>query len=338
MKAAVFAYSRQGCQTARRVAACFSADQVAMFTTERLADRDFGVLPKPTQPFYGSWFAQADLLVFVGSCGIAVREIAPHIKSKTTDPAVLVVDELGRSVIPLLSGHIGGANRLARRTAAYLGAAAVITTATDLNKRFSVDAWAAEHGYAIDDMQMAKAISAAILERDIPLCSDLPVTSPLPAGLVKGDSGALGIYIGWSRKQPFDQTLSLIPQVLHLGLGCRRGTEEQNIREAVEAVLEEHRIDPRAISCAASIDLKAAEPGLLSFCMGHSWPTSFYSAEQLREVKGCVSRSDFVNQITGVDNVCERSALLGADTLLVPKTAHGGVTVAVAAEAMEVRF
>lgn len=338
MRAAIFAYSRQGCQTARRVADCFPQDAVSLFTAERLAGEGFAALPKSAQRFYGDWFARTELMVFVGSCGIAVREIAPHVKSKTADPAVLVVDELGRYVIPLLSGHIGGANRMARRVAACLGSEAVITTATDLNRRFSVDAWAAEHGFLLSDMQLAKAVSAAILEGDVPLCSDLSLPSVLPNGLVPGDTGALGIYLGWQTKLPFQRTLQLIPRTLHVGLGCRRGTSEAAIRTAVEAVLQQYDIDRRAIVSAASVDLKAAEPGLLAFCARQGWPVFFYSAQQLQTVAGCVSKSEFVAQVTGVDNVCERSALMGAETLLVPKTVCGGVTVAVAAEAVEVRF
>ena len=87
-------------------------------------------------------FAQSDAIVFVGAVGIAVRAIAPHCRSKATDPAVVVLDECGRFAIPLLSGHLGGANDLARRLAKACGAVPVITTATDANGVFAVDEWA----------------------------------------------------------------------------------------------------------------------------------------------------------------------------------------------------
>ena len=214
----------------------------------------------------------------------------------------------------------------------------MITTATDVNGRFSVDAWAAQQGLAIDSMRTAKAVSAAILEGPVPLSSDFPVTGPLPAGTEAGERGAVGICVSWRRRRPFGETLLLVPPVLHVGLGCRRGTPAEAIRALVEQVLEEHAIHPRAVKCAASIDLKAEEPGLLAFCREKGWPVRFHSAGELAAVEGAFTPSAFVRTVTGVDNVCERAALLGAERLLVKKTARDGVTVAVAAEHWEVRF
>ena len=335
MKLAVFAYSRRGMETARRVLDEFPG---AAYAPERLAEADFRPIPQPSEDFYGALFRDMGALIFVGAAGIAVRAIAPHVRSKAVDPAVLCIDERGQFVIPLLSGHIGGANALAEKLAAALGAAAVVTTATDVNRRFSVDKWAAENGYGIDDLKAAKAVSSAILERDVPLCTPLPVVGELPPGVVRGDAGDVGIYVGWEKRTPFAATLHLIPKALHLGLGCRRGTEIAALRSAVETVLEERHIDPRAVKCAASIDLKKDEPGLLGYCAAMGWPLAFYSAEQLRAVEGDFTPSAFVEQVTGVDNVCERAALLGAETLIVKKTARNGVTVAVAAEKGELRF
>ena len=218
MKLAVFAYSRTGCGTARRVLAALPEADARCYPVARLQEPDFLPLEKQV---YAAAFAGADALIFVGACGIAVREIAPYVRDKKTDPAVVCLDERAKFVIPLLSGHIGGANALAARLAQALCAAAVITTATDVNGKFAPDAWAAQHGCAISDMQLAKAAAAAILERDIPLCSTFPITTPLPGGTVPGQTGALGIYIGCDTREPFAQTLRLIPRKLHVGLGCR---------------------------------------------------------------------------------------------------------------------
>ena len=335
MRAAIFAFSRQGCRTARRIRKACPDFVWQGYTIERFGEADFSPI-SPT--CYGESFASSEALVFVGSCGIAVRKIAPFVRDKRTDPAVICVDELGTFVIPLLSGHIGGANAFARRIAEGLHATAVITTATDINRKFSVDTWATEHGCAISSMKLAKAVSAAVLEGEVPLTSDFPVTGTLPNGVIPGESGNLGIYLTATNKEPFANTLRLIPKVLHLGIGCRRGTEKEAIESAVMQVFRENHLDFRGVSCAASIDLKQDEEGLLSFCREQSIPIRFYSAEELNAVSGDFTPSAFVKNVTGVDNVCERSALIGADHLIVTKTACHGVTVAVATEKWEVHF
>lgn len=337
MNIAVFAYSRQGCRTARRVMQCFEREELRAYTMERFREPDFESIPS-SPDFYGTAFQNTDAMIFVSSCGIAVRKIAPHVRSKQTDPAVVVMDELGKYAIPILSGHIGGANALAQMLAGKLGAIPVITTATDIHHKFSVDAWAAGNGYIISDLAIAKAVSAAILEGDVPLCSDFPIVTGLPRGVIPGKSGEVGIRITCQKDGPFGKTLRLIPTVLHLGIGCRKGVEAEIIREAVDRTLSGCNLDHRAVRCVASIDLKAEEPGLLRFCREQKLPVSFYSGEELQAVPGEFTPSQFVRRVTGVDNVCERAARMGAEKLIVRKTALGGVTVAVAMEHWEVHF
>ena len=335
MTGCIFAFSRQGCQTARRIMAACPDVIWNSFTMERFSEADFApISPK----CYGECFASSELMVFVGSCGIAVRKIAPYVHDKRTDPAVVCVDELGTFVIPLLSGHIGGANAYARKLADTLNATAVITTATDINRKFSVDTWATENGCAISSMKLAKAVSAAILEGDIPLKSDFIIAGSLPNGVISGETGTLGIYLTVTVNEPFENTLRLISKTLHLGIGCRRGIEKEAIQAAVEQVFKANHLDFRAVKSAASIDLKKDEEGLLSFCCEQNISIRFYTAEELKAVSGDFTPSPFVQSITGVDNVCERAALLGADHLIVKKTACHGVTVAVAMENWEVHF
>ena len=338
MKVTVFAYTLQGMLTGERILSSFEFEEVSAYAPERIAANRYRKILSPSLPFYRDRFLNSDLLIFVGSCGIAVRVIAPHLKSKETDPAVLCVDDLGKYVIPILSGHIGGANDYAKNLSAAIHAQAIITTATDIHSRFSVDSWAAKNRYIIDNMSIAKDISAAILEQDIPFFSNLSVSAPMPNGLCIDDHGKLGIFFGWEKQQPFDKTLRIIPKCLHLGIGCRKGTDEQTIRNAVEGTLAANNIDPRAVKCAASVDLKADEPGLLGYCISAGLPFRCYSAEKLQNIPGKFSHSDFVLSVTGVDNVCERAAMMNADRLIVSKTVHEGVTIAVATEIKEVNF
>lgn len=337
MKTAVFAYSRQGCSTAKRIIACLDGE-IQAYTMARFAGEDFFSFPQTTQKLYENCFHWADAIVFVGSCGIAVRKIAPYVKNKSTDPAVIVVDELGRFTVSLLSGHIGGANVLTLNLAKKLGATPVITTATDINDRFSVDSWATKQGLLIDDLKAAKMVSAAILEGEVPLHSDFFINGKLPNGIFLQENGRLGISITYRRDTRYCTTLRLIPKILHMGIGCRRGTSAETILEVVQRTMDENRIDLQAVQCIASIDLKADEVGLLEFCKSQKLPVSFYSSEILNAVKGDFTPSEFVRSITGVDNICERAALIGAEKLIVRKQARNGVTVAIAAEKWEVRF
>ncbi len=332
---ALLAFSRRGCRTAGKIRTEF-AEEVRLYAPEKLGQPDFAPTASPLTDFVGPLFRQASALIFVGSVGIAVRAIAPHIRDKRTDPAVLAVDELGHFVVPLLSGHIGGANALANRLAAALGATSVVTTATDINGRFSVDAWAASHGFALSDMGLAKEVSAAILERAVPISSGRPLPEPLPPGLVAEETGELGIRLSCRAEKPYNHTLLLIPRVLTLGIGCRRGTPKEAIAQAVEAVFQEAGLRLEAAAEAVSIDLKKDEEGLIAYCREAGLPLSFASAEELRQVPGDFTPSEFVRQVTGVDNVCERAALLKGGNLIVKKTARAGITVAVAERNWEV--
>ncbi len=387
MKIAIFSYSDQGCQLALRVAASYQAHGAltTCYAIAKFAEKYQLQAVPSTCVGVAAQFGQVDVMVFVGACGIAVRALAPLLQSKTTDPACLVVDDAAQFVIPLVSGHIGGANEQAQWLAKALGATPVVTTATDVNHRFAVDAFAAQQGFAISSMAAAKAFSAAILTRDLPLshCAQVKICTPLASGLVLDERAAvhggafacadakvqvqgetpvrtgagidvekpiapIGVYLGYQNISPYQTTLRLTPKMLSLGIGCKKNTPQQAIESLVAQVLSEHQIDPAAICGVASIDLKAQEAGLLAFCAEHGYPFQCYSAQQLQAVSGDFSftPSQFVQSVTGVDNVCERAAVLAAQQggasqsahFICRKTSRNGVTLAIAAQELEVRF
>ncbi len=334
----IIAYSKQGCKTARRVMAHYKDKSVTAYTMARFDYDDFEDIVPKSDAFYEALFNSSDAFIFIGSCGIAVRKIAPLIRSKDTDPAVLVIDELGTFVIPLLSGHIGGANAMALALSKTLGSTPVVTTATDINKKFAVDSWATKKSYAISDIKKIKVISAEILECDVPLHSEFPVNGKLPNGLKLADTGDIGVYIGVKKNEPFKTTLRLIPKALHLGIGCKRDTPEHKIETAVTKVFEQHNLDLRAVKQVRSIDIKSNEKGLLDYCNTHDFKIDFYDAETLNQLEGDFTCSEFVKRITGVDSVCERSAMMAADHFIQRKFSLDGVTVAVGIETTEVTF
>lgn len=324
MTAAILAFTRRGAALGKALAEALDASLhvPARFAAE-VGVEAYDSLEGWTARMWG----EKDALIFVGACGIAVRAIAPHVKDKFTDPAVVSVDEAGKFVVPLLSGHVGGANELALRVAGLTGGQAAISTATDVNGLFAVDVWARERDMAITDRTLAKEVSAALLEgKAVGFASDFGHSCP--QGLTVSPA-ELGVWVTWKTGNgPFARTLRLVPKGLILGIGCRRGTPQAAIEEAVSAALAGY--EPAAVERVATIDLKQDEPGLLAFCAAHNLPLSVYSAAELAAVEGDFTPSDFVKGITGVDNVCERSAVLAGGAILVPKQAKNGVTVAVA--------
>lgn len=307
-------------------------------------------------------FASAQGIIFVGACGIAVRTIAPFLKDKTTDPAVLVIDEKGQYVISLLSGHIGGANELAAAAAARIDAVPVITTASDVNGLLAVDVFAKKNRLAIASMTDAKKIAAALLreEKTGVYCSGM-VEGEIPPELtwidpkreLEDDEAKVEHLIWISQtapakeqctrylKRPDGTVLHLIPQNTVLGIGCRRGKSQEEIVQTVRAALEESGVSEKAVRIVSSIDLKKDEPGILNFCQERGLKYVTWTAQELLSVPGEFDRSAFVEKTTGVDNVCERAALLAAGPggrLIRKKYAENGVTAALAVREWRVRF
>ena len=338
MNTALICLSDAGSVLAQRIADILHLEKSDIHSITKFAEKYGFASHKSVCDDMGELFSANDALIFIGACGIAVRDIAPHLKNKMVDPAVLVLDDQGKFVIPILSGHIGGANALAEHIAEKIGAVPVITTATDGAGKFSCDTWAVTHNCAISSMKTAKDISAAILTGDVPILSECALPETLPNGLIAKENGELGIFIGIHTDSPYTSTLRLIPRIVTLGIGCRRDTPMETVFDVVKDVLGQHRIDTKAVCRIASIDVKADEPGLLGCAKVLKAQTVFYTADELNAVEGEFAESEFVQKTVGVGNVCERAAVCGGGTLIIPKTAKDGVTVAAAVQEWRIEF
>lgn len=331
MNAAVIAFSEKGFNLGERVVFYFSQSG----DTAELSRCVPGGLSEWTKNHFSY-----DALIFIASCGIAVRAVAPLLTDKTKDPAVIVIDELGSYAVSLLSGHIGGANDLTLKLARYLDAIPVVTTATDINGVFSVDAWAVKQGLKIENPERIKWISAKLLAGEtINLQSGLPITGRLPNGVILCDSG--GDVLITHRTRGRREALKLIPPVITLGIGCKKNVSAETIERAFELTLKKAGCHPLAVARVCSIDQKAKEPGIIEFCRAHSLPFKTFSAAELNALQGIYNASAFVKQVTGVDNVCERSAVLGSGEggrLLTGKDAGNGVTMALAISPYTISF
>ena len=290
-----------------------------------------------------------DAHLFIMATGIVVRQIARHLEHKTLDPAVVVCDEKGEFAISLLSGHIGGANRLARRVAGVFGGRAVITTATDVQGLPAIDEIAAHNGFTILNPEAIKAINSLVLARRAVGIAGPGFWTKLLADEFAGR--AVVLSAGAERKGELDlagiilvdrdagelapgysalPVLGLKSPRLIAGIGCRRGVPAKEIETAFMKVLKTCGLFPEQVAGLASIDLKKDEAGLLALAQKYSLPLFFYLAPELEKVV-VPSPSLRVAEATGSSSVCEAAAILaGGGRLVQPKTKFSRVTVALA--------
>lgn len=290
-------------------------------------------------------FENAEAIIYIGAIGIAVRSIAPYIKTKTQDPAVIVVDELGKFVIPILSGHIGGANDLAKLIAQALNSVPVITTATDINDKLAIDSWAVKHNFHILNPEAIKYIASDILE-DKPVVlnselsgayiikqlSDLKALYPnfiyrnVENNDTKIDKNLLEVnqlsnvkitsLDNLPKKIDDRRTLYLIPKTIFVGMGCRKDKDIFEVETFLLETLETYNISLEEVNSISSIDLKKDEAAFKYLHNKYKLKLNFYDAESLEKAQRYTeyefSNSQLVQNTTGVGNVCERAAVFAA--------------------------
>ena len=345
-KIAVISFTAGGSELAEKISHALASEGYETVVAKKYKHADDSVKESLSE-WTKEQFQMQDAIVFVGATGIAVRAIAPFIKTKVEDPAVLVIDEQGNYCIPILSGHLGGANELAKELSEKTGAIAVITTATDINEKWAVDVFAGKNNLAISDMKKAKEISAKILRGERifvyieDICCEIRGKIPDDVCLWTEDPREKpDIVIGVQKKKLWEDVLYLIPRAVVLGIGCRKGIKESSIEKQVCDVFRNADVFCESVCAAASIDLKKEEEGILAFCRKLNIKFVTYDAETLKNTEGVFCASAFVEQTTGVDNVCERSAVCASEggSLLIRKQAKDGVTVAAAMKRWSVSF
>ncbi|MBQ7577803.1 MAG: cobalt-precorrin 5A hydrolase [Synergistaceae bacterium] len=308
MNIEIAAFTNNGVNLALRLAEKFDS---RVFVPERFMSLDprLNLIDSPLTNWAGKYFNNSHALIFISAVGIAVRAISSHITSKTQDPAVIVIDESGKFVIPILSGHIGGANNLARKIAAFLNAVPVITTATDINNIPAVDEWAVNNNCVIENPSAIKKISGALLE-----------------------GHSIGVAVSdLAQITPFPVTLFLRPRDLILGAGCNKSVDPSEFESAVKKFLDDSGVSILSLKALASIDIKANEPALKIFAETHNIPFLTFTAHELQNLPGSFTSSQRVLQITGVDNICERACVMAGGVLIRNKFVYNGcITLALA--------
>jgi cobalt-precorrin 5A hydrolase len=330
---------------ARLLEALADAD---LYVSQKLLDRAPATalpLPLPMGPTLGRTFTEYDCHIFVISIGAVVRMIAPLLKDKKVDPAVVCVDDAARFAICVLSGHVGRGNVYTERVAAALDAQPVITTASDVRGTLTVDILGRELGWTLDDSDrnVTRGCAAVVNETSVLFVQETgepswwPLERPLPKGVAYTTSldgvdpsrhEILLIVSDRDLKQThpdhFANAVIYRPKSLVLGIGCDRDTPVALVERGVKKLLGEHGLAFASVKALATIDKKGDEPALLQLSERYGWPLVLYPAEVLDVVPGIENPSDVVKRHVGTRAVAEPAALLaaGVDKLLVPKQTY----------------
>ncbi|MEE4353002.1 MAG: cobalamin biosynthesis protein [Desulfatiglans sp.] len=283
--------------------------------------------------------------VFIAAVGIVVRVIAPHLRSKRDDPAIVVLDQKGRHAISLVSGHLGGANALAHEVARLTGGEAVITTATDTEGVPSMDMFAEKRGLFIANVNAVKGVNMAVLEgRPVQVFDPedrLGLKNREIPGLIvdrvenKEDWNLSepGVWVTWRLETagPGENRLILHPGSLVAGIGCNKGTSGTEILNLVLTTFKDNSLSLESLKCIATIEAKRDEKGLIEAADKLKVPLLFVDPSEIESIR-VPNPSFMVEKHMGVASVCEATAILISrkGRLLVPKTKSLNVTLAVA--------
>ena len=278
--------------------------------------------------FLTEYWETLEAVVFIGAMGICVRSIAPVLDNKYSDPAVVCVDTSARYVIPVLSGHVGGANELSKRIASMIGGEAIITTHSDNAGLWALDTLATQYGWQTEatPAQMNQAIYLFVEKRPTALLLDVKDKGTAYLERTKPEHVKVFYRLSDIPQEEFDvllvvthrvysqetfckPTLCFYPPVLHLGVGCRKQCAPEGIVPHIHQAMENQGYHALALASISSIELKKDEPLLEALMM--QWPhcsKHIYSTEELKDIE-VPNPSDKAYQVTGIYGVAEACAL-----------------------------
>lgn len=320
--------------------AYFALTDEGFDTAIRVRDRIGGTI-EPKARFKESVyenFQKCDALVFVMATGIVVRTVAPLLVGKATDPAVIVIDQKGNFVISLLSGHLGGANRLAKRIASEIGAIPVITTATDVQGVISFDEFAKDNGLVIENLSELKYISSSVLKGErVELISDCPINlSEVPPEVIVTDApiGDIRVVVSDRTNNKYqvgsEHTLLLRPKSIFIGIGCKKMVPFEHLENCYLSFLDEYEISKSSVFKIATISIKAKEEAILKLCEKYGLDLEIVSDEDINNCNHEFEESSFVKSVTGVPSVAQACSYIvsGCGDELTGKVKFPGVTMA----------
>lgn len=277
-------------------------------------------------------FKKYKAIVFLSSTGIAVRAISKYLKGKDVDPAVIVVDVCNNFTISLVSGHLGGANKLTYEISNVLGNIPVITTATDNMDLIAPDILAKNNNLIIEDLKKAKVIAGRLVNKETVYFKDNEKKIDCPKGYIETeDLKDNTVWITNSLKEK-DNVLKLIRKNIILGIGCRKDTDSKKLSDFVSSVLLENNLDKRSVKLIASIDVKKNEKAILDLAKELNSKLKFYTKEEIMTVEEKYEGSAFVKATVGVSSVSEPVVDLSGGEIIIEKIKNNGMTLTVGIE------
>ena len=352
-KFAVVAITKQGVQFARKIQDVFQCAElyyVSKFAQGDEEERHIHLFNGSVRQILPALFSSYQQLVFVMALGAVVRLAAPLLKDKKTDPGVIVMDEGGKYVVSVLSGHLGGANALTRHLAEGLGACPVITTASDVQQTIAADLFGRRFGWEIERGENLTAVSASLVNQEkvvivqesgekqwwehetaipanifqYPTIAEASAANPQAALIVT--------HRQLSKKEEaiLENGILYRPKVIVLGIGCNRGTSTEELEQVIAETLQELKFSPRSVKALCTIELKKDELCILEMIQKYGWEFIYYTADQLNQVQ-LEEPSETVYKYTGAYGVSEPAAKLysGAKSLCQTKKKSGNVTISV---------
>lgn len=280
-------------------------------------------------------FKNSDKIVFISSTGIAVRAMAELIKSKDRDPGVVVVDLSSKYAISLLSGHLGGGNELTLEVSRILGCQPVITTATDTMNIVAPDIIAKKHNLIIDDLKKAKYIASLLVDgKEVGIRDDYNITEITKGykklSILEEDSIWITDKLIYKDKElDYSKILKLIKRDIVIGIGCRRGTSYEKIKEFLDYTLKKYNYDLKAVNKIVSVDIKKNEDGIIKLSEMINCPFETFKIEEIKKVEDKYEKSEFVFKTLGVYSVCEPCVDLCGAEVIVSKIKYDGMTLAI---------
>ena len=282
-----------------------------------------------------------DGLIFISAVGIAMRMSVPYVKDKIQDPALVVVDDLGKFSISLLSGHLGGANQLAHDIADKLGAMPVITTATDNRNIESIDMFAKSNNYIIEDIKsLTKLTSMMVNGKTIALYTeDDKYINYKNTEIIKNlkdiSSNIEGVIIVSSKESVGDIPIPftiLRPKNINIGIGCKKGVEKSRIVESIKDEFKRQNLSLKSIKAIATVEVKKDEKGIIESSLYFNCPLKIFSLDEIKAVEDNFSKSQFVKDTIGVYSVSGPVAFLLGGKMIKEKSKHNGITVSISKE------